>query len=471
MANYRHGVDLLFTNIGAAGVGEIPSGVIALIGTAPAGALNTLVYSKNEKEDAQFGAQVPGFTIPQALSQIRANAGGSGVVVINVFDPLTHTTDVTDEALVLVAGKGKTAFPYVGSVLVKHTSGTPTYVKDVDYSIDAYGNIASLNYTTIAPTASLKLTYKKPNFTAVTSAEVIGSVDGSTGARKGFKLLENSYNTLGLEPKILISPVFGSVTAVVNEMVSWNTRLGAISVVGAPTGTTVVAAKTGRTPSGVINFNLSNKGVYLVYPEVKVYDPATNAAVNRPIEATVAGIIARTDREKGFWKSPSNEEIRGILGLAVPISGSAFNADNDANDLNSVGITTVLSEGPGGFVLWGNRTSAFPAETTPDVFLSVYRTSRIIGRSLQLAARQYVDRPINAVLIDQIRETGNGYIRQLIGRGGLLDGSECVWDEASSDIAAGKLAFIIRIMPPVPAELIELTVAIDVTILNNLLAA
>lgn len=468
---FRHGVDLKQTNIGPISVGEIPSGIIGLVGIAPKGALNTLTYVKNEKEAAAFGARVPGFSIPLALSQIFAEAGGTGVVVINVFDPATHTTDVAAESVILVGGKGKLAFPYVGAVVVKHTSGTPIYVAGTDYTIDDYGNITSLNYTTIAANATLQVTYKKPNFAAITSSVIIGTVDGTTGVRTGFKLLENSYNTLGLEPKILIAPGYHTVSAVVSEMATWNARLGAVSIVDAPTGTSVVTAKNGRTPAGTINFNVSDKSIILAYPEVKVYDPATDALINAPYSSSLAGVMARTDRDKGYWKSPSNETLRGISGLAVQLSGSAFNADTDTNDLNALGIVTVLNEGTTGFRAWGNRSSAWPAVTTPDNFISVYRTAWILGRSLQIASLQYVDAPITQVLIDAIRQTANGYIRQLIGRGGLLDGSVCVFDPANSDIAQGKLAYLLRIMPPVPAELIELTVAIDVTILNNLIEA
>lgn len=466
---FRHGVDLFQTNLGPVSVGEIDSAIIAIVGTAPSGPLNALTVVKSEREDAAFGAQVPGFSIPRALAQIRREEPGARVVVINVLNPATHGTAVTAEAVTFVNGKAKLAFPYIGAApILKHTSGTPTYVAGTDYTIDAYGNITSLDYTKIAANASITATYTKPDFTLITSDVIIGTVDGSTGVRTGFKLLENSYNTLGFEPKILIAPGYSQTTAIVAEMRSWTARLGAVGAVDAPSGTTVAAAKTGRTPAGTINFNVSDKSIILCYPEVKVYDPATDTVVNAPYSSSYAGVMARVDREQGFWKSPSNETLRGVLGLAVQLSGSAFNSGTDTDDLNALGIVTILSEGPTGFRVWGNRGSAYPAVTTPDNFISVYRTAWIMGRSLQITALQYVDRPINRVLIDQIRETGNGYIRQLISAGGLLDGSECVWDEEGSDIPQGKLAYLVRIMPPVPAELIEFTVAIDVSILENL---
>lgn len=470
---FRHGVDLFQTNLGAVSVGEIPSGIIGIVGTAPIGPVNTLTYVKNEKEAAAFGARVPGFSIPLALSQILAETGGNGVVVINVLNPAAHFTAVAAEALTLVNGKGKSAFPYVGIMAVKNAGATVTYVKDTDYTLDAYGNIESKNFATIAAGATLTLAYSKPDFTAITAGVIIGTVDGTTGARTGFKLLENTYNELGLEPKILIAPGYSTTNAIVNEMRVWTARLGAVAFIDAPSGTTVAVAKLARTAGGSINFNLADKSIIPVFPEVQVYDPQSNAIINAPASSTAAGVMAATDKKAGagFWKSPSNEPVKGIEGLAIKLSGSPYHSDTDANDLNALGIVTFVNDGTSGFKLWGNRSSAYPSVTTPDNFYSVYRTAWIMGRSLQIAALQYVDRPITAVLIDQIRETGNGYIRQLIGRGALIDGSECLFDPANSDIAQGKLAYLLRIMPPTPAELIELTVAIDVSILNSLNAA
>ena len=465
-----HGVAVKFSNSGPVPTSEIASNIIAIVGTAPKGPLNQLTYINNSKDAAMFGAQVPGFTIPQAIDAIFKEAGGTPIVVINVFDPAAATTAVTSEVVTLVGGKGKTAFPYVGVVTVKDVTDATTYVKDTAYSLDDYGNIQSLNYTTIPANAVLHVTYAKPNFAAVTSAEIIGTVNGTTGARTGFKLLENSYNTLGVEPKILIAPGFSTTSAIVTEMLVWVKRLLAVAVIDAPTGTTVAAAKTGRTPAGVINFNISDLDVIPVFPEVKAYDPATDSTVTRPYSPVYAGVMARTDREQGFWKSPSNEQIRGILGLAVPVSGSAFNADTDSNDLNALGITTILNEGTSGFRVWGNRSSAHPAVTTPDNFISVRRTLLTVARSLQLNALQFVDKPVTLMIIDAIRQFGNNYVNQLIGRGALLDGSEVLFDSVNSNIPLGKLEYIVRAAPPVPGELITFNVSLDTNLYNNLTA-
>jgi len=460
MANLVHGVAVKFSNIGPASVPEIPSNIIALVGTAPKGPVNTLTYVNNSRDAAAFGLSVPGFSIPQAIEAIFKEAGGTPIVVINVLDPATHFTAVTAEVVALTGGKGKTAFPYLGNPVVKDSTGVTTHVKDTDYKIDAYGNIQSLNYTTIPATGNIQVTYSKPNFTAITASEINGTVNGTTGARTGFKLLENSYSTLGVEPKILIAPGYSVLAAVVTEMRFWEARLLAHAIIDAPTGTTVAVMRTGRTAASTINTNVSDKDLSITFPDVIVAD-AVLGNVTRPYSPVLAGVMALTDRELGFWESPSNRTIKGIVGLAVTVSGSAFNADTDANDLSALGVVTILNEGTRGFKTWGNSSSARPAEITPDHFIPVRRTACMIARSLQLGAMIFVDRKITLVQIDNIRQYGNSYVNQIIGKGGLLDGSEVLFDEVNSSIVNGRLEYLVRIAPPTPGELITFNVGID----------
>lgn len=46
---------------------------------------------------------------------------------------------------------------------------------------------------------------------------------------------------------------------------------------------------------------LGSERIYLVDPWVKVWDTTANAEVIRPASARVAGVIARSDDERGFW--------------------------------------------------------------------------------------------------------------------------------------------------------------------------
>ena len=51
----------------------------------------------------------------------------------------------------------------------------------------------------------------------------------------------------------------------------------------------------------------------IYYPWIRVFDPFTRDTVLVPPAGHVAGIYARTDRERGVHKAPANEVVRDII--------------------------------------------------------------------------------------------------------------------------------------------------------------
>ena len=76
---------------------------------------------------------------------------------------------------------------------------------------------------------------------------------------------------------------------------------------------------------------------------------ATDTEVLEPLSQRLAGVIAAKDIEKGYWWSPSNTEIKGIVGMELPV-------------------------------------------TAPANFINVQRTADIIHESLEYAMLQFLDR-------------------------------------------------------------------------------
>jgi len=260
------------------------------------------------------------------------------------------------------------------------------------------------------------------------------------------------------------------LTAVAADMGASSTQYQAYSLIDAPLGTTLAVALAGRGPSGVINFNTSNKRVIPCWPWLKSYDPATDSVINKPYSQFLAGVIAATDLAEGYWVSPSNHQINGIVGTEVPVSSAINDASTDANTLNAAGITTVFNSFGTGLRVWGNRSAAFPSNTAPVNFIPVGRTADIINESVQLAMLPFVDKPITNGTIDSIRETVNAFLRTLIARGALVDGV-CTYDPSlnpPTQVAAGQLVFSLNIMPPTPAERITFNTFIDVSLLKSL---
>lgn len=345
-----------------------------------------------------------------------------------------------------------------------------TYVKDTDYRIDDFGNVAVLNFNAIAEGSIIRATYKRLNGSLVQNSDLIGSVNSSTQARTGTKLFDLAYNSFGITPKLFIIPKYSTVNAIATAMIALADKFRGFALIDAPIGTSPSQAITGRGPLGNINFNTSSKRAVLCYPHVKEFDVATNANINAPYSQYLAGVICNVDLNEGYWISPSNHEIKGIVGIERAISFAVNDASTEANALNEVGIVTLANSFGTGTRTWGNRSAAFPTSTFPTNFICVQRTADILHESLELAMLQFIDKPIVQATLDSIRDTVNAFIRTLIARGALVDG-KCIYNPAKNpptELAAGHLTFDIEFMPPTPAERITFESFIDINLLQTL---
>jgi len=468
-ANYLHGVETIEIDQGARPVQVVKSSVIALVGLAPTGPKNEPILVLSPNDAVQFGQQLPGFTIPQALDAIFKQ-GPATVIVVNTFDSVTNTEQITLESHTIVGGKLKLSAAPIGAVTVFLTDGTTPFtgVEGVDYSIDAFGNFVALS-AIAAENLVLKFTFKILDSGTVTSAQIIGTNTG--GVRTGSKCLELVFNTFGFYPKILIAPVYIELVAVATEFITLAEKYRAIVLIDAPVTTTVTQAIAGRGPASTINFKTASYRAYLLCPHLKVYDADSDSNVNAPYSQFMAGVIAKTDLNEGYWVSPSNHEILGIVGTEYVVTASVNDASTEANLLNEKGITTTFTGYGTGTRTWGNRSAAFPVNTDPKNFIPIRRIADIVHESLEQAMLPFIDRPINQATIDAIRDTANGFFRTLIGRGAVLSGSKCVYnpaDNPAEELAAGHVTFDLVFMGPTPAERITFKSYLDINLLTQI---
>lgn len=465
---FLHGVETLESTKGPRPITVVKSAVIGLIGVAPLGAKNTPILVSSDTDAAQFGAMLPGFTIPQAMDAIQSK--GSGVIiVVNVYDPATNDLQVTDELLAAVANrKTKTLAAPLSGFTLKNNAGDTTYVLNTDYTVDAFGNISILA-SAIAEGAILKASYKKLDPSTVTNAQIVGAVDGVTGARTGLKCFDLSFSLFGFRPKIMIAPGFSSVNAIATELMVSAGKLKAVTLLDAPNNTTLAVALAGRGPAGTINFNTSNKRAILLYPMVKALDGQGVEGADY-FSSHYAGLMANVDNTEGYWVSPSNHEITGITGVEKVLTASLTDENAETNQLNAVGIVTIFNAFGTGRRAWGNRNASFPSSTAPDNFIPVRRTADVIEESIELAQMQFIDQPINLATIDAVRESVNSFLRTLVGRGAIIDG-ECFYDpndNPTTELAAGHVTYTYTFMPPPPMERITFKAVIDINLLKAL---
>lgn len=464
-ANYLHGVETITVNSGVVPVNVIKTAVIGLVGIAPTGPVNTLTLVTSIRDAAQFGAAIPGVTIPQSLAAIFAQ-GPATVVVLNVTDS-NDVTAVTGEVATVVGGKCNTLSAPFGAVTVTNPAGTTTYVAGVDYTADGFGNIL-VTSGAIAEGASLRLAYGALNLANVTPAQFLGGIS-ATGIRTGLDLFDLSLNTLGFNPKVLIAPGYSNVPAIKAKMLVKAANYRAIVIIDAVPGLTPSAAIADRGPAGSA-FNVSDKRALLAYPALKVFDGYSNSDVLFPLSPFIAGIICATDFNEGYHVSPSNHEIKGQTGIERPLTAAINDATSEVNLLNGAGIVTVFNAYGTGQRLWGNRNASYPNSTAPNNFVPILRTSDVVAESIEIAMLPFADRPINLAVIDSVKETVNEFLRTLQGRGAIIDG-KCTFDKSknpNTEIAAGHLVFDYTLMPPPPLERMTFNHFIDISLLKTI---
>lgn len=273
---------------------------------------------------------------------------------------------------------------------------------------------------------------------AATLANVAGSVVLNTGIYAAL----NCKALLGVTPKIIVAPGYthqltdGAPNQVVTAMKTVAGRLRATILVDGPNSTDVAAVDMAD--------DIGLDRCLLIEPFSKYADDV-GEIVTRPSSAMLAGVIARTDMTHGFWWSPSNQPINGIIGTARPISFGLSDPNTSANWLNERKVTTIVNEG--GFRVWGQRGTGTDANWA---FISVRRTADTIYDAIDQAMLWAMSRPMSANLFSDVVETVQAYLDYLKSKGAIL-GGKCWLDpelNTPTTLKAGKLWINFDIEPP-----------------------
>ncbi|MEM7678703.1 MAG: phage tail sheath subtilisin-like domain-containing protein, partial [Myxococcota bacterium] len=168
------------------------------------------------------------------------------------------------------------------------------------------------------------------------------------------------------------------------------------------------------TPSNEISnlrIGVSRQFAALYYPRVVVREGALNIPVS-PVGA-VAGVMARTDSARGFWKAPAGTEasVRGIVGVQQQLS------DRENGALNPLGINVIRAL-PDGVVVWGARTvDGYDSAGSEYKYVPIRRVANYIGESLYRGLRWVVFEPNDEPLWAQIRLNVGGFMHDLFRKG------------------------------------------------------
>lgn len=209
---------------------------------------------------------------------------------------------------------------------------------------------------------------------------------------------------------------------------------------------------------------MSDERIFCLWPRPKVLDADATATVAWAAPSW-AGLIAQVDKDlagiqggSGYWCSPSNLKLGDVVGTEHELEFIINERDTPVNYLNANGIATLVNYG--GWLAFGNRSTAFPDKSDPMTFLCWRRTADVIEESIEYFVMQFLDRPmfsrpdqLSATLLGRVQDSVNDFLRSKIGSA-LIDG-KC-WIEVSANplasLAQGIIRFKYRFTPPMVTE-------------------
>lgn len=128
----------------------------------------------------------------------------------------------------------------------------------------------------------------------------------------------------------------------------------------------------------------------------------------------VAGIIARTDGQRGVWKAPVGMDatLVGVPELSVAVS------DSDSGMLNPLGINCLRSMPSAGRIVWGARTlHGIDADGAQGQCVPVRRTALYIEESVVRGTQWVQFEPNDEQLWSQVRRSIHAFMVGLFRQG------------------------------------------------------
>lgn len=479
---YRHGVYASEVPTSILPPVRTSAGLPVVFGTAPVNlatapvAVNTpmLCYTYAEAVAALgYSADWANYTLCEFINSHFSLFNVAPVVLVNVLDSATHKEAVTNAAATLVAGK--VTLPDTGimlsSLVVKLTEAGQPLGKGTDYTagFDDDGKVLITRVVGGAittDTSGLVVTYDKLKPSLVDKDDIIGGIDGTTGAPEGLELVNRVFPMFRLLPGQILAPGWShdpEVEAVMKAKAgNINGHFKAMAVVDIPTDTVDLYSEVAAWKN---TNNYVDPLEIACWPKVKLGDKQYH------LSTQLAGIMCKIDaaNEDIPYMSPSNKSLQA--NAAVLKSGTEVWLDNmQAAYLNGEGIVTALNF-IGGWKAWGNRTGCYPGVTDPkDAFIPIRRMFNWIANTLILTYWQKVDNPMNRRLIETITDSNNIWLNGLAARGFILGGRVAFLADENpvTDLMDGKMRIHLYAAPPPPGEEIDFILEFDVSYLSTL---
>ena len=198
----------------------------------------------------------------------------------------------------------------------------------------------------------------------------------------------------------------------------------------------------------------SDGGFAAIYsPRVIIPDPLGNGRVTIPPSGHIAGLYARTDNDRGVFKAPANDTLRGVVDLERKLT------DGEQGPLNENGVNVIRFFTGRGIRVWGARTIS---TSTQWRYVNVRRLLLFIEESIQEGTQFAVFEPNNIELWGKVKRQVSDFLTRLWTEGALFgatadDAFKVRIDEdlnPPSIRQLGQLIIEVKLFPTTPAEFI-----------------
>ncbi|WP_369148402.1 phage tail sheath C-terminal domain-containing protein [Streptomyces sp. R44] len=233
----------------------------------------------------------------------------------------------------------------------------------------------------------------------------------------------------------------------------------ALLIVDPPsTWSDINSAVSGMAQPPLTGDEAKNAAVY--FPDLVIPDPAQNGLPKQvPPCGTVAGVMARTDVQRGVWKAPAGTDasLGGVTAPAIPMT------DLENGRLNQLGVNCLRSFPVVGPVVWGARTLR-GADRLADEwkYLPVRRLALFIEESLFRGTQWVVFEPNDEPLWASIRLNVGAFMNTLFRQGAFQGATpreaylvKCDRENnPQNDVDRGIVNIVVGFAPLKPAEFV-----------------
>lgn len=227
--------------------------------------------------------------------------------------------------------------------------------------------------------------------------------------------------------------------------------------------------KVADAVSGVGAFSAIERDYAAIhFPQLLIPDPLQeNNLSDFAPSGTIAGIMARTDAERGVWKAPAgiDASLRNVSGIALGGAPVTL-TDGDNGALNQLGINCVRTFPVIGTVVWGARTLEGADMLASEwKYIPVRRTALFIEESLYRGTQWVVFEPNDEPLWAQIRLNVGAFMHGLFTQGAFqgITPKEAYFVKCDketttqADINLGVVNIVVGFAPLKPAEFVVIS--------------